>query len=167
MSSPQRRYLLIEHGVGSAVFNFLLNGAIAWLLFRHLADVPLWGQQSIAGDTIGTTILLPLLTCLIVSRIARGHLRAGRVTPLDWSRRSHPLLRALPASTFLRGLALAVMTTAMVAPVTLWALGALGVMQLGFWSFVFFKASFAAVLAAVVTPLVALWAIAEPKARAA
>jgi hypothetical protein len=161
MSAAHRRYLLLEHGAGSAVFNFFLNALIAWLMFRGLQAVPLWGQQSIAGDTIGTTLLLPLLTCLIATRIARGHVRRGRVATLGWSRDSHPLLRLLPAGTFARGVTLAAATTALAAPVTLWALAGAGVASLGLWSFVAFKATFAAGLAAVVQPLVAVWAIAE------
>jgi hypothetical protein len=54
MSPEHRRFLVLEQGIGSALFNFVLNGAIAWLLFRSFERVPLWGQQSIAGDTIGT-----------------------------------------------------------------------------------------------------------------
>src|SRR5207249_9746637 len=38
VSQAQRRYLLLEQGVGAAGFNFLLNAAIAWLMFRG-ADV--------------------------------------------------------------------------------------------------------------------------------
>jgi len=71
VSPAQRRYLLLEQGVGAAGFNFLLNAAIAWLMFRGADVVPLWGQQSIAGDTIGTSIILPFLTCL-AGRGARG-----------------------------------------------------------------------------------------------
>src|ERR687888_395312 len=106
MSAAHRRYLLLEQGVGAAAFNFVLNAVIAWLMFRGEEEVPLWGQQSIAGDTIGTSLLLPLLTCLIVTRIARGHMRAGRVAPLGWTRASHPALGWLPRGTLARGLVL-------------------------------------------------------------
>ena len=40
MSSAQRRYLR-EQGIGSAIFNFVLNGIIAWLVFRGQATVRL------------------------------------------------------------------------------------------------------------------------------
>src|SRR6185369_14816725 len=83
MSSTQRRYLLIEQGVGAAVFNFFVNAVIAWAMFRAHPTVPLWGQQSIMGDTIGTCFILPFLTCLIVTRLARGHVRTGKVPPLQ------------------------------------------------------------------------------------
>ena len=58
-SDAHRRYLLLEQGLGSIVINVVLNAAIAWLLFRGLDVVPLWGNQSIAGDTIATTLIPP------------------------------------------------------------------------------------------------------------
>jgi hypothetical protein len=162
VSAAHRRYILLEQGLGAAIFNFLLNGAIAWLLFRRLETVPLWGAESIAGDTIGTSLLLPFLTCLIVTRLARRALRAGRLGPLGWTRVSHPVLRWLPQGTAARGGALAAICLVALAPPTLAGLAALGVESLRLWPFVAFKASFAAAAAAVVTPIVALWAIAEP-----
>ena len=168
MSPAVRRYLLVEQGVGAAVFNFVLNAAIAWAMFRSVALVPLWGQQSIMGDTIGTCFLLPLITCLVATRLARGHVRAGKVAPLGWTRASHPVLGWLPQSTARRGVALGLACIALLAPLAFIALGLLGVAGLPFWRFVLFKAVFAALAAALVTPLVALWAIAEaPVAREA
>src|SRR5438046_2433942 len=168
VSPAQRRYLLLEQGVGAAVFNFLLNAAIAWLIFRGAEMVPLWGQQSIAGDTIGTSIILPFLTCLIATRLVRGHVRSGKGAPLGWSRDTQPWLGWLPPGALARGLALGRAGLLVFAPPVLLAHVALGVTQHGLGGFVVFKASFAAAEALVVTPLVALWAIAEgPGAPAA
>ena len=161
MSAAQRRYLLLEQGVGAGVFNFLLNALIAWLLFRGAAMVPLWGQQSIAGDTIATSAILPFLTCLIATRIVRGHVRAGKVAALGWSRDSRPWLGWLPHGTLARGLALGAAGPLVFAPPVVLALVALDVTHLGLGPFVVFKASFAAGEALIVTPLVALWAIAQ------
>ncbi len=160
MSSAQRRYL-VEQGVGAAIFNFALNGVIAWLIFRGQAAIPLWGQQSIAGDTIGTCFFLPFLTCLIVTRVARGHVRAGRVTRLGWTTASHPALGWLPAGTVARAATLAVICMAIPALIVAGALGAAGVAEMRLWPFVLFKALFAALLAAAVTPVIVLWAIAR------
>ena len=161
MSQAQRRYLLLEQGVGAAGFNFLLNAAIAWLMFRGADVVPLWGQQSIAGDTIGTSVILPFLTCLIATRLVRGHVRSGKVAPLGWSRDTQPWLGWLPRGTLARGLALGGAGLLVFAPPVLLAHVALGVTNLDLGRFVVFKASFAALEALVVTPLVALWAIVE------
>lgn len=157
MSPAHKRFLLLEEGLGSVLVNLLLNGVIAYLMFRSAVSVPLWGQQSIAGDTIGTTFFLPLFTCLIVTPLARRQVHAGRLEPLDGT----PLgLAWLPARAFWRGAVLGVLSVILVAPPTIMLLSALGVTQQSFWGFVLFKAVFAAALGAVVTPLIALWAIA-------
>jgi hypothetical protein len=155
VSPAHRRYLLVEQGIGSAAFNFVLNAAIAWVAFRHLADVPLWGAQSIAGDTVGTAFLLPFCTGLIVTRMARGHVRAGRIEMLDGA----GALARLPAGTVARSLALGIACAATVAPVILLALIGLGIDTMGLGRFVVLKAAFAAALAAVVTPVLAAAAL--------
>jgi hypothetical protein len=163
MSPTHHRYLLLEQGVGSAVFNFALNAAIAWLMFRAAGEVPLWGQQSIAADTIGTSLILPLATCLIVTPMARRHVRAGRVPALAWTRDSHAPLGWLPRGTVARAAALSLICMAALAPMTLVVVTRLHVAPLSVPRFVVFKATFAALEALVVTPLVALWAIADPR----
>lgn len=161
MLVQHRRFLLLEQGVGSALFNFLLNGVIAWLVFGSLERVPLWGEQSIAGDTVGTAFLLPFFTCLIVTRLARGQVRSGKLPPLAWRRAEHAALGLLPHGTFARALVLGVVCVAVAAPPSLWLLGRLGVDDMSSWGFVAFKAGFAAVLAAIVTPLIALCALGD------
>src|SRR5262249_42490303 len=134
MSSRHRRYLLLEQGVGAGIVNVLLNAAIAWLVFRGAARVPLWGQQSIGGDTIVTTFMRPFMTALIATRIVRGQVRDGHVPGL-----------ALAASSVLQGLQSrspsgrgavigAVCIVLVGVPATL-VLGALGVSEMTFGSF--------------------------------
>jgi hypothetical protein len=161
MSPKHLRFLLLEQGVGAAVINFVLNGAIAFLLFRGLERVPLWGQQSIVGDTIGTCFFLPFFTALIVTPLVRKRMRAGSVAALAWKRETHPPLGWLPRSTGKRGLALGAACALIIGPLSIWLLSRLGVADLAFWPFVGFKASFAAALALLVTPIIALWAIAS------
>jgi hypothetical protein len=161
VSPTQRRYLILEQGVGAAAFNFVLNAAIAWAMFRGATTVPLWGRFSIAGDTVGTALMLPLFTCLVVTPLARRRLRAGSFAPLGWTRTSHPVLGWLPAGTLPRALALGAAGLLLLGPATLLVLGALEVREMSVGGFVLYKAAFAAGAGAVVTPLVALWAIAE------
>jgi len=154
MSSAHKRFLLLEQGVGSIIFNLVINGVIAYVMFRGLARVPLWGQSSIAGDTIGTTFFLPLFTSLIVTRVARAQVRAGRIAGAPFG------LQWMPESPFWRGALVGIICVVVVSPPTIAALTALGVTEQSFWNFIIFKAVFAAALGAVVTPLIALWAIA-------
>jgi hypothetical protein len=157
MSPAHIRFLLLEEGAGSIIVNLLINSIIAFLMFRGAASVPLWGQQSIAGDTIGTAFFLPLFTCLIVTPLARRQVRGGRLAPLAGA----PLgLQWMPGRALWRGAVLGIVCMLAVAPPTIAMLTVFGVTQQTFWGFVCFKALFAAALGAVVTPLIALWAIA-------
>jgi hypothetical protein len=163
VSSSHRTFLLLEQGVGSVVVNLPLNAAIAWLLFRGASAVPFWGSQSLAGDTIATCFLLPLITTLIATPLCRHRVRAGGLTPLPWTDRMRATLGRLPSGTWWRGVVFGALTTIVVAPVALVALRGIGVDVLPFGSFVAFKGVFAAALGALVTPLIAGYAIAtEP-----
>jgi hypothetical protein len=44
LTPAQRRFVLLDNVVGAFVVNLLLNGAIAWLLFRKATHVPMWGK---------------------------------------------------------------------------------------------------------------------------
>jgi hypothetical protein len=157
MPPAVQRYLVLEQGVGSAILNLLINGVIAWAMFRGATTVPMWGQQSIGADTIGTTFFLPFLTCLIATRIVRAQVRSGRVPAFA---AIPPLVARLPRGTAARGAVLGVIGIAAVGVPAAIALTQLGVTEMRFWPFVGFKAAFAAALAAVVTPVIALYALA-------
>jgi hypothetical protein len=168
LAAEHRRFLLVEQGIGAAVFNLLLNGAIAWLMVRSLRTVPTWGTElSIVGDTIGTAFLLPFFTCLTVTRLARGRVERGRLPALAWRRSSHAVLGRLPSGTLPRALMLGLACAVALGPVAVWTLALLEVREMGAWPFVVFKAAFAAALAALVTPVIALGALGDAGGGAA
>jgi hypothetical protein len=161
LAAAHRTYALRDQGVGAALVNFIINGAIAWVMFRSLAAVPLWGQQSIAGDTIGTGFFLPFITCLIVTPLTLRQVRTGTLPEPAWSRADHPWLARLPRGATSRGAVLGAVGALIAAPPVVLALSALGVGELPLWSFITFKAIFAAILAALVSPLIALAALGD------
>ena len=162
LSPGHRRLLIVDQGVGATVVNFLLNGGIAWLLFHSVAYVPLWGQSSIAGDTFATAFLLPLMTCLIVTRMVHHQVADGRVLPLPVVPTSGAVQFLASLSTFRRGMVLGLAGVVLGAlPTILWFAWE-GPPELPQGSFLWFKASFAAVLAAGVTPLIGWLALVAP-----
>jgi hypothetical protein len=159
LSREHRRFLLLDQSVGPMVINFLLNGAIAWVVFRSAQSVPLWGQTSIAADTLATAFILPVMTSLIVSRLVRWQVRSGQLSPLPasqalssmWGRRS----------SLHRGAVLGAVAVVLAAAPVVVLFAAIGPAELERWRFIWFKAGFAAALGALVTPLIAWWALAH------
>jgi hypothetical protein len=159
LSDRHQRFLVIGQGAVPTLFNLVLNGAIAWALFRSATHVPLWGESSLGVDLLATAFLLPFLTCLIVSPLVRRHVRDGKVPPLPqaqlphtgWAERS-PLQRAivLGAAGVVFG-----------ALPLVWALSLAQAQPFAVHSFVAFKAVWAALLALAVTPVVGWWALAS------
>jgi hypothetical protein len=167
MSPHHTRFLILEQGIGSALFNLALNAGIAWVMFRHLTAVPFWGQESIAGDTLGTCFFLPFFTALIVTPLVRRRIRRGRLAALGWTRESHRWLTWLPAGTLQRAAVLGAWSLVLVGPLTLLALALASVGELALAPFIAFKAVFAAALALLVTPVISIWALAVPAASPA
>lgn len=156
------RYLLIEQGLGAGVFNVAFNAAIAWASFKSLAVVPLWGTLSIAADVVATAFLLPFMTTLVVTALARRDLRRGRLSHLVGDR----YLGWLPGSPATRGALLGGACSVLVVPPTLIALHVLHVDALAFTRFLVFKALFAGALALVVTPFIAYAALDDRRTAA-
>jgi hypothetical protein len=159
LSPAQRGYLLIGNVMVPGVINVVINGAIGWAMFRDASSVPLLGSQGILGDTLATCFFLPAITCLIVTPIVRGHVRKGSAEPL---RGALPgWLGAFRRPLLPRALAFGAAGVALAGGLAFAGLSAFGVDALGFAPFLGFKAAFAGVLGALVTPLIALAALAD------
>jgi hypothetical protein len=159
LTREHRRFLIVDQIFGSIAINFPLNAGIAWAMFRSRAQVPLWGMTSIAADTIVTAFVLTMATALLATRYARGQVLRGKLpaVPIEEIRSSAWLRR----STFERGLILAAVAVVLAAGPVMGVFALFGPHELSFAHFVWFKATFAAVLGALIAPLVAWWAICD------
>lgn len=158
LSPAHKKFLTVDQSVGPAVFNFFLNAAIAWAIFRTHETVPLWGQQSIAGDTIATAFILPFLTGLIVTPLVGRQVKQGKFSALPLGTVPGAISILAGRTTFVRSLVIgAVGVVAFGLPaVGVWVvLG--GPAELGLTPFIWTKAAFAGLLAAVLTPVIS-WA---------
>lgn len=161
LSEPHRSYLIRDQMIVPAVINFLLNAGIAWLIFHARAPVPVWGESGFAQDALATLFLLPFLTCLIVTPLVRHTLRSGKIAPLSWHRRAHPLLKLLPENVLGRAIVLGLFGVAAGGAVVLGGLLLSGTQTLSLVYAVVLKGIYAAVLACVVSPPIAVWVLAD------
>ncbi|HEY2747808.1 MAG TPA: hypothetical protein VGL86_24465 [Polyangia bacterium] len=164
LSREHRRFVIVDGIIGPAIVNFCLNAAAAWLVFRKLESVPLWGSPGIAIDTLVTAFVLPVLTALIAAWLVRVRVVRGKLAPIPtasldssrWSRRS----------SFMRGTLLGVAAVVFVATPAVILFALVGVERLPRASFVWFKASFAAGVGVLVTPPLGWWALVDASSRA-
>lgn len=172
LSAEQRSLLRRSFVFNPVVINFVLNGIIAWLVYGRSPAVPL---STWIVDTLLTSFLIPFLTCLIVVPVVWQLVRQGDLSAVTWSRADFWWLRWLPAGKWARsavvGLVTAVLGTLIIAGLLL----LLDIEALAGSRFIFFKAGYAALVAALVTPFLALAALgdvskavaADPQAAAA
>jgi hypothetical protein len=165
LSDRHQRFLVIEQGAVPTIFNLVLNGAIAWALFRSAAHVPLWGESSLGVDLLATAFLLPFLTCLIVSALVGRHVRDGKVPPLPAAQLPHT--GWADRSAMQRALVLGAAGVVFGALPLVWVLSLAQAQPLAVGSFVAFKAVWAALLALAVTPIVGWWALANASRKLA
>jgi hypothetical protein len=160
LSSAQRS-LLIGQALGGFGFNLVLNGALAWFLFPPVATIPLWARGNcIAGDTIGTSFFLPLITCLVLTSVVRRALRANPTLGLPRTELPRPV-RSLPGNMLGRGAVLGLLCALSLALLTLAVLAALGISEMTRGEDTLYKALYTAGLGALVTPLFGWRALAD------
>ena len=157
LAADHRRFLVVDQGVGPIIVNFLLNAGIAWLMFRSAATVPMWGQSSIAGDTLATAFILPFLTCLIVGKVVAHQVNKGQVRPL--SQDDLPPSSLAFRASYQKGALLGAICVVVTAIPVVWLLSTFGLSELARGDFILFKAIFAGVLGGLVTPLIGWWAL--------
>lgn len=166
LPAEHRRWIVVNALVGTAFVNLAINGVLAWLSVRGHHAVPVWGlpgigKTNVVTDTLGTFFFLPFMTCAFCTTAVWAEMRAGRLAPLD----AISVPRRLRHGRLRRGAVLGVATVAVLSPiaVVVLAVGHFGTVDST--QFVLYKMILAVLLGAVVTPAIALLAMAETSAR--
>lgn len=164
LPAPNRRWIVLNALLVTALINLVVNAGLAWLGVRG-AEVPLIAvpllKTSTIVDTVGTFFILPLVTCLLCTSAVWYERRNRELPPLDWRRDSHRWLAAPPWSRLGRGIRLGALVTVVLAPPAVVALVVTDFGGISTGEFVLYKAILGIALGAVVTPLIALWAMSD------
>ncbi|MFJ3249269.1 hypothetical protein ACIP6V_08245 [Streptomyces sp. NPDC088770] len=153
-------------GTIAAIINVVVNSLITWLSHHPAGFVPLTGNGSMVIDVFITSIVLPLLVSLFVSKGVRREFDSGRLGVTDASPGAGRVLSRLPARWWVFGLLWGV-PVAVVAVVVLWLLGALGWSGLPLPGFVAFMAVYTGLFGYAMTRWVILRQLSERRAAAA
>jgi hypothetical protein len=162
----QRRWIVLNALFIGAAINLLANGGIAWISAIGQHRIPLWSvplvdKPSTITDTVGTLFLLPLITCLLCTTAVWHDVATDRLRPLTGASGLEEFSAKLPARRLRRGLVVAAFCTALLAPVSVLVLVGVDFGGLSTAQFVIYKAVFGVVLGAIVTPFIAVLAMAD------
>jgi hypothetical protein len=147
-----------------AAINVASSAVIASMSTRGQHRIPLWaapliGRPSTITDSVGTFFLLPLITCVTCTAAVHQFARRGRLPRLA---ASGVLADRLPQRAVHRGLVLGALCVAVLAPPAVVLLAALDPGGLSRPDFVLYKGFVGLALGLVVTPVVAIRAMADP-----
>ena len=167
LPAANRRWLITRAFAATMAINVVVNAAIAWLSVAGQDSVPMWGaplvETSIFWNVVGTLFLLPLITCVLTTTAIRADIRHGSLPRLAGLRSTHPWLASLPSARWRRGAAIGALAVAALAPPLVLALVAVGPGELDERQFVLCQTVFAVLLGIVVTPPIAVLAMADPE----
>jgi hypothetical protein len=163
LPAEHRRWLFLNALLATAAINFAINAVIAWISLRGAHTVPLWsvplvGKTSAALDTFGTFFFLPFMTTLFCTTTVWAQVRSGRLPPLS----SFGVFDGLPSGRIRRGLTLGGICVAALSPLALVVFLLARVDTMSARAFVLYKGVLGVALGAVVTPVIALCAMADP-----
>jgi hypothetical protein len=169
LTPAQRKWFLLEQIIVPVLFNLGFNAALGWVTFREHTPVPLWGQPSVGGDILGMLFFLPAFTCVIATPLIKRAVRIGKLEQVNITPQEHWLLRSMPRGVWARAGAIGLACVVLLGPVSLGILALLGLHSWSLNAAVWFKGVYAGLLAALVQPPIALYAIcldaAEPAAQ--
>lgn len=161
-----RRWILLKALLIPAALNLVLTAGVAWFGARGQSTVPLYGvplvETSTFCNSVGTLFILPLITCVLTTVVIRREVGLGSLASVSHLRSSHTWLAMLPATHLSRGLILGAIAVAAFAPPLILAFVISGFPELSRDQFVLSQAAFAVLIGAVITPFVALYAMADP-----
>jgi hypothetical protein len=154
-----RTFLIVNQGIVSTVFNFFLNMGIAWFLYRAMDQVPLWGPLSIGMDTLATAFVLPTLTCYFIAVSLWFTIKKGWIPVIDDYPRTGMVGWAIRLPVILQGILYGLAGVLLLGvPVTAGFM-LTGSETVSYPFFLWYKATFAAVLSLAVSPIIGLIAL--------
>lgn len=166
MPTPHQRWLIHRALLTAGAFNLVVTAGIAWLSVSSQRAVPLWGiplmETTTFWNVVGTLFLLPLITCMLTAIAIRRDVRLGSLTSVSHLRSPYRWLGVLPPARFKRGATLGAVVAALLAPPMIFILIASDFPELTPEQFVVFQTAFAVALGALITPVVALYEMADP-----
>jgi hypothetical protein len=164
LDPEQRRWLIVNAVIGTAIVNLFVNLAVGWLETRghpHMPRFTVSTKSSVLSDGLGALFTLPLITCLLVTAGVHRDRRSGGLARLDWQPTGRWWRSVIRPTVLSRGFRLGAVTFLGLALPIGCVLALAFPHGLTSSHFIAFHTLFTVVLGAIVTPMVALAAMTD------
>jgi hypothetical protein len=151
-----RNFIIINQGIIATAFNFFINICIAWLLYRNIDQVPLWGASSIAIDTLLTAFVLTLLSYYFIALSVWWTMKMKWLPVIDEYPKAGIISTMIKLPILVQGIVFGILAAVLLGfPVVMWFF-LTGTQSISYESFRWYKAIFGAALSLIVSPPIAL-----------
>jgi hypothetical protein len=153
----------VQIAVSAGIINTLINAPLAWALVPADAVLPSWGLPGVASDLVATAFGIAAGTVVVVTPQIRRQLAMGKLAPPSLSPYWRGGFARWPRGALRRALNVGVFTVLISTPLPLMTLALLGSPSLDRLGLTLLKGTFAFVVGALVTPVIAAAATVEKR----
>jgi hypothetical protein len=143
MPTSQQNYLFTESAIGSAI-SLALSILFVFVIFDLEQAVPIFGINGLIFDALPQSVAIAFMATLMPTLLTRRRLKTGKINVIDGR------VSRLPHNVFLRSLMVAIVVTISAIILHFVVFGLTGLNSLSFTSVLIYKASYGALLGAVV-----------------
>lgn len=154
-----RNFIIINQVIIATVFNFFINIGIAWFLYRHVEQIPLWGQKGIAMDTITTAFILTLLSFYYIALSVWFTMKMKWLPVIENYPTVGIVSKMIRLPIIVQGIIFGFLALLFIALPVIMAFFLTSTQSMSYESFFWYKAIFGAALSLIVSPPIGLLSI--------
>lgn len=154
-----RNFIIINQVIIATVFNFLINSGIAWVLYRHVDQIPLWGLKGIVMDTITTAFILTLLSYYYIALSVWFTMKIKWLPVIENYPTVGIVSKFIRLPIFVQGIIFGILATLLISLPVILFLFLTRTQSMPYESFFWYKAIFGAALSLIVSPPIGLLSI--------
>jgi hypothetical protein len=151
-----RNFIIVNQVIIATVFNFFINIGIAWFLYRHVDQIPLWSLSGIAMDTISTAFILTLLSYYYIALSVWFTMRMKWLPVIADYPTGGIIAKMIKMPIIVQGIIFGILASVLIGlPVIAWFFFT-STQSMQYESFRWYKSIFGAVLSIIVSPPIGL-----------
>jgi len=162
---PVHKEFLLREAFISTIIGAIICAVISFFAFRSNDAIMLWGDDGLFLDLVMTVFFMTFMMTLAMTPMYRKRVMRGKAPAAPWTRNEHFVLRFFPGVFFFRALIVGGIFLVALLPISTALLMFTTYFPVSFSWMLVFKAIFGALIGFLVTPLIAICAMADKGER--